>query len=359
MKEIKAWSLYFVFFVIFILGISYTLPKIDPNFKNYFETLYWAIVTASTVGYGDITPTTTATKIITIVFILLSTIAVSIFTAIVTSRLIQKTIFKIKEWERVDELNNHLIICGYKPQFKVLINEFLKTKERFNVQGIIVINNELTPEIEMMLEEMEYIKFIEGDFNEEEILIKAKADKANKAIIIAENSDENDSKVLATSILLKSLNKDIYLIVEIVNPKFEKYLEKIGCDEIILSEEYNKYILSKAITDPGISKVIGNLIKDKNFKIVVPNKTGIIYKDMFDEMLNKGSLLIGVIENYGNLKQFQLEYVIEAEKAPNIKELYGKIHNLKNIDTNKVILHPNNNYEIKKHTALIIIEKGQ
>jgi len=358
MKEIKAWILYFIFFLFFIVGVSFYFPTIDSSFKNPFETFYWAIVTASTVGYGDIAPHTKYAKILTLVLIIFSTIAVSLFTAIVTSRLITKTIFKIKEWENLESIENHLIICGYKPQFKVLINGFLQTKNRFGVDNIVVINEELTPEIEILLEEIKTIKFVEGDFAEEEILKKAKANKANKAIVISENNETSDSKVLATSILLKSLNKDIYLIVEIINPKFETYLEKIGCDEIILSEEYNKYILSKAITDPGVSKVIGTLIKDKSFKIEIFKKDNREYKDIFNELLAKNSLLIGVIENYGNLKQFKKEYVEEAEKSSNIDELYKKMHNLKDVKINQVKLHPDDNYIVKKHTALIIIDKG-
>jgi voltage-gated potassium channel len=127
----------------------------------------------------------------------------------------------------------------------------------------------------------------------------------------------------------------------------------------LLNEEYNKYILSKAITDPGISKVIGNLIKDKNFKIIYTKKTEITYKEMFDEMLKNNSLLIGVIENYGNLKQLKKEYIKEAEEYPNIDKLYDKIHELQNIQLNKVILTPNDNYIIQKHTALIILEKDK
>jgi voltage-gated potassium channel len=357
MKEIKAWTLYFLFFIFFILIITYIFPKLDSNFKNIFETFYWAIITVSTVGYGEITPHTTLTRILTIILIILSTIAVSLFTAIVTNRLIQKTIFKIKEWENLEKLNRHLIICGYKPQFKTLLKEFINSNKRFNVDGIVIINEELTPTIEMVLEEMEYIKFIKGDFSEEEILLKAKAKNAAKAIIIGERDENSDSKVLATSILLKSLNKNIYLIAEINNPKFEKYLEKIDCDEIILNEEYNKHLLSKAITDPGISRVIGNLIKDKNFKIIYAQKTGISYKEIFDEMLQKNSLLIGVIENYGNLKKLKKEYVKEAEESPNIDELYNKIHSLKDIEINKVVLTPDNNYIIQPHTALIVLER--
>ncbi|NPA55756.1 MAG: hypothetical protein GXO40_05250 [Epsilonproteobacteria bacterium] len=357
MKEVKASTLYFLFFAIVLLIVAFVMPLIDPNFKDYFESLYWVIVTISTVGYGDIVPHTLTSKIITIVVILLGIIAVSLFTAVVTSNLIKKTIFSLKEWEKMDNLENHLIICGYKPQLKALIDEFLKKNKRLTVKQIVVIHNVLTAEIQAMLNELDYIKFIEGDFSEEEILKQAKASKASKAIIMAEANDTSDSKVLATAILLKSFNHNIYIIAEIINPKFESYLEKIGCDEIILSEEYNKYLISKAIIDPGISRVIGSLIMNENFKIITDDYSNETFKEVFDKLLVQNIILIGVIENYGNINKFKLEYIKEAEKSPNINELYKQIHNLKNIKTNNIIISPPLDYVIQKHSALIIIER--
>ena len=357
MREIKASTIYFIFFIVFIFVVAISMPTIDPSFTNYFDSFYWSIVTVTTVGYGDIVPDTTYGKLITIFLILSGVIAVSLFTAVVTSNLIKKTIFNLKEWENMEDLDKHLIICGYKPQLKILINDFLKKNKRLTIKDIVVIHNSLTPEIELMLNELQYVKFIEGDFSEEEILKKAKASKASKAIIMAENNDTSDSKVLATTILLKSFNHNIYIIAEIINPKFENYLEKIGCDEIILSEEYNKYLISKAIIDPGISKVIGNLIMNENFKIITQNYFSQTFKEVFDKLLKQNIILIGVIENYGNLNDFKKEYVKEAEKSSNIEELYKQIHNLKNIETNKIIISPNAGYIIQKHSALIVIER--
>jgi len=357
LREIKASTIYFIFFIVFIFVVAISMPTIDPSFTNYFDSFYWSIVTVTTVGYGDIVPDTTYGKLITIFLILSGVIAVSLFTAVVTSNLIKKTIFNLKEWENMEDLDKHLIICGYKPQLKILINDFLKKNKRLTIKDIVVIHNSLTPEIELMLNELQYVKFIEGDFSEEEILKKAKASKASKAIIMAENNDTSDSKVLATTILLKSFNHNIYIIAEIINPKFENYLEKIGCDEIILSEEYNKYLISKAIIDPGISKVIGNLIMNENFKIITQNYFSQTFKEVFDKLLKQNIILIGVIENYGNLNDFKKEYVKEAEKSSNIEELYKQIHNLKNIETNKIIISPNAGYIIQKHSALIVIER--
>ena len=357
MKEIKASSLYFIFFIVFIIIISIIMPNIDNSFKNYFDSLYWSIVTVTTVGYGDIVPTNSYSKLLTIFLILSGVIAVSLFTAVVTSNLIKKTIFSLKEWEKLDSLDKHLIICGYKPQLKLLINDFLRKNKRLTIKDIVIIHTSLTPEIEIMLNDLKDIKFIEGDFSEEEILKKANASKASKAIIMAENNDTSDSKVLATTILLKSLNHNLYIIAEIINPKFESYLEKIGCDEIILSEEYNKYLISKAIIDPGISKVIGNLIMNENFKIVVRDYANYSFKEIFNKLLEENIILIGIIENYGNINKFKKEYIKEAEKSPDINELYKHIHNLKSLETNKIIISPNSDYIIQKYSALIVIER--
>ena len=305
------------------------MMKIDSNFENYFNSFYWTIVTISTVGYGDIVPNTVLGKILTIILILSGVVAVSLFTALVTSNLIKKTIFSLKEWEKMDNLSNHLIICGYKPQLKLLIKDFLRKNKRLTIKDIVIIHNSLTAEIEIMLSELKDIKFIEGDFSEEGILKKAKADKASKVIIMSENNETSDSKILATTILLKSFNHHLYIIAEIINPKFENYLEKIGCDEIILSEEYNQYLISKAIIDPGISKVVGNLIMNENFKIITKDFYKEKFKDVFDKLLKDNIILIGVIENYGNINEFKKEYIQEAEKSPNINELYKQIHNFK------------------------------
>ena len=357
MKGIKASTIYFIFFTIFIIIISIIMPNIDKSFSNYFDSFYWSIVTTTTVGYGDIVPSNIYSKILTIFLMLSGVVAVSLFTAVVTSNLIKKTLFT-KEWQKLENLNQHLIICGYKPQLKLLITNFLRKNKRLTIKDIVIIHSSLNPEIEVMLNELNDIKFIEGDFSEEEILKKAKANKASKVIVMAENSDTSDSKVLATTILLKSFNHNLYIIAEIINPKFESYLEKIGCDEIILSEEYNKYLISKAIIDPGISKVVGNLIMNENFKIIKNEYDNKSFKDTFDILLQDNIVLLGVIENYGNVNNFKKEYIQEAEKSPNITELYKQIHNLKNLETNKIIISPNADYMIQKHSALIVIERN-
>jgi voltage-gated potassium channel len=356
-KFVTLSTLYIFIFLLIMFISSYIIYKIDPNIKTYFDSLWYSIVTVSTVGYGDIIPATKEAKIIVLIMIVLGVVAVSVFTANVTSKMIEAKILLNEGWKNMDNLKNHLIICGYKPSVKLLIKDLIE-KSEFKKDNIVLIHNILTPEIKLLLDELECLKFIEGDFTEEEILLKAKVDLAKKAIVISDLSEDSDSKVLGAVILLKNLNPYIYTVAEITNNKFELYLEKIKCDEIIFSEDYQKFLLSKAIRTPGISKVIGEILKGKNFEIIksdsFQNKT---FKESFDYFFNKNIILLGVIENYGTIDTLKKLKIEKIRSAINISNLPFEIQKLKKIKLNNVVFLPDDDYIIPEYSAFIILKK--
>ena len=354
--KIKAISSFLLSFIVFLIFISAILPLIDNKaFKSFSEALYWAIVTVSTVGYGDITPSNIYSRIIAVILIIYGLMAMSLFAAFVTAKLVEIIIDRFKEWEIMDNVRNHLIVCGYNQQTQLLINTFLE-KKLFPPNQIVLIHEQLTPEIETLLEKYK-IKFIQGDFSEEEILKKAKANEALKALLISEN-EISDTKILSTAILLKDLKKDIYIIAQIANPKFQVYLQKIHCDEIVLSKEYNSFLMAKSTVSPGISKVIGEILKDDSFYIKRYYGKKTTYKTLFEEFLKKGEILVGIIENYGRADEFIKEFVEEIKKeSKRITEFVKYLEEIKHKELNKVILHPNETYTVNKFCGLIILRR--
>jgi voltage-gated potassium channel len=60
-----------------------------PNaFDSFGESLWWALQTFTTVGYGDVVPDTGAGKVVGAVIMLAGLAAVSVFTALVTATFI-------------------------------------------------------------------------------------------------------------------------------------------------------------------------------------------------------------------------------------------------------------------------------
>ena len=90
------------------------------GFDNIFKSIYWAVVTLTTVGYGDVVPYTTFGKIIASLIMILGYGIIAVPTGIVTSSLVNKNILTStqncrscsKEGHEVDAV--HCKFCGVK-----------------------------------------------------------------------------------------------------------------------------------------------------------------------------------------------------------------------------------------------------
>ena len=73
------------------LAISYIVISalvifhIEPGFADFFEALYWATVSLTTVGYGDLVPTTMLGRIVTMVSSLMGIAVIALPSGIVTA----------------------------------------------------------------------------------------------------------------------------------------------------------------------------------------------------------------------------------------------------------------------------------
>ncbi|MFY9241805.1 MAG: ion transporter [Polaribacter sp.] len=96
MKASKAKIAVFLFFVVIvcvILGtIMYMVEGAENGFTNIPKSIYWAIVTLTTVGFGDIAPQTPLGQLIASIIMILGYAIIAIPTGIVSSELTKSTL---------------------------------------------------------------------------------------------------------------------------------------------------------------------------------------------------------------------------------------------------------------------------
>ena len=73
------------FAVSYIIISALIIFHIEPGFKDFFEALYWATVSLTTVGYGDIVPTTMLGRIVTMVSSVMGIAVIALPSGIVTA----------------------------------------------------------------------------------------------------------------------------------------------------------------------------------------------------------------------------------------------------------------------------------
>ena len=76
-------------FIVFIAGAAEATVD-SSDFKTYWDGVWWAIVTVTTVGYGDLYPKTVAGRIVGILLMLVGIGFLSVLTATIASRFIQQ-----------------------------------------------------------------------------------------------------------------------------------------------------------------------------------------------------------------------------------------------------------------------------
>ena len=72
--------------IVYILISALIVFNIEPDsFKNFFDAIYWATVSLTTMGYGDIYPVTTIGRIVTMVSSILGIAIIALPSGIITA----------------------------------------------------------------------------------------------------------------------------------------------------------------------------------------------------------------------------------------------------------------------------------
>jgi len=83
LRTILAALIFFVFLFGYLFYIS------EPEVRNLGDGIWWALVTITTVGYGDITPLTTVGRVVASSLMFLGLGLIATITAIVSAKFIQ------------------------------------------------------------------------------------------------------------------------------------------------------------------------------------------------------------------------------------------------------------------------------
>lgn len=97
-RSIKAELIVFVLITVFVLyvaalGIYFFESPVQPEkYSSVFQSLWWAIATLTTVGYGDVYPLTLGGRMFTFVLLMIGIGLISVPTALIASALTKSSI---------------------------------------------------------------------------------------------------------------------------------------------------------------------------------------------------------------------------------------------------------------------------
>ena len=260
---------------------------VQNNQMSFLDCLYYATVSLSTTGYGDITPFTPEARLINVLVITPLRIAfliVLIGTTVETLTTQSRQAFKIQRWR--SRVRNHTVVVGYgtkgrtavaamvgddvAPADIVVVDESAAALDRAKSAGLVTVH---------------------GDATKSEVLRLASAQHAN-SIIVA--TDDDASAVLVT-LTARELAPKAKIIAAAREAENQHLLRQSGADSTVVSSETAGRLLGIATQTPSVVEMMEDLLTpDAGFALaereVSPKEVGGSPRHLTD-------IVLGVVRN--------------------------------------------------------------
>ncbi len=218
-------------FFVFIAGIMLYVFEGDgdnANIDNIFDAFYWALVTISTVGYGDISPTTPEGRVVSMLIIITGVGLIAFMTSIIVSSFSERLI-ELREDRVMQEMGkkrNIIVICGFGIMGKKVAKGLLD-------EGSELIILDRDEEAAEYAHSMGY-KSICADATRSEIFEKIDIDQRILHVLCLTSDDEQNTFI---AINVKSINPKVKVTARCSDGEIADKLRYAGIDQVIIPEE--------------------------------------------------------------------------------------------------------------------------
>ncbi|URM90705.1 potassium channel family protein [Streptomyces sp. MRC013] len=216
------------------------------------DAVYYATVTLSTTGYGDIVPASDAARLVNVLVVTpLRVLFLIILVGTTLEVLAERTReeWRQKRWRLA--LRDHTVVVGFGTKGRSALETLMATG--LKKQQVVVVDPS-SKVIEMV--NAEGLTGVVGDGTRSDVLLRAEAQRARQ-IIVATQRD--DTAVLVT-LTARQLNRGVKIIAAVREEENAPLLRQSGADAVITSASAAGRLLGLSVLSPSAGTVLEDLI---------------------------------------------------------------------------------------------------
>jgi voltage-gated potassium channel len=250
---------------------------------SLLDAAYYATVTLSTTGYGDITPVTPGARLINILLITplrIMFLIVLIGTTLEALTARSREEFQIRRWR--SRVRQHVIVCGYGTKGRSAIRSLQANGTP--LEQIVVVDPD-----PRAVEEANSLGLhgIVGDAGRTDVLRRAHVERA-RAVIVAANRD--DASVLIT-LTVRQLNSSVPITTSVREEENANLLRQSGANTVITTSATSGRLLGLSTDAPRVVAVVEDLVTggqglDLHQRTVTSSEVGLGPRSLRDIVLS-------------------------------------------------------------------------
>lgn len=215
------------------------------------DALYMTVITITTVGFGEVVSLSSAGRVFTIMLIFMgvgaATSAISNGLGIMLSPYLWVSIRLRTMGRKVEQIENHYIVCGFGRMGRQIIGDLLNREESF-----VLIDQNADFETEFL---ERGILHVIGNATQDEILLKAGIERA-KGLVAALNTDSDN---VMTVLSARELNRKLFIVARVTRSEAESKLRRAGANRVVSPYQIGGHRISLALLRPAVNDFLDRI----------------------------------------------------------------------------------------------------
>ncbi|NJB68105.1 voltage-gated potassium channel [Desulfobaculum xiamenense] len=257
--------LLFIALLLCLSSVGFYLIELRPQGRDDFlSAVWWAVVTLTTVGYGDLVPATTEGRILGLLVMISGIGMVSTLTGNLASLIVERHAKRRKGLLKVN-LSGHVIIVGWNSYAPNLVRT-LKETGVLRGSELTLVNNLPAEEREALAFQLEMenrLHFVYGDPTHENVIHRASPTQARVVYILSQAGmppQDADQQNLYAALIVRGLAPKAKIYAEVMLAENYTHLLRAGVDEIVARGEMTSLILGLMGATPSVWPFLQRLV---------------------------------------------------------------------------------------------------
>ncbi len=283
----------------------------NPDIHSIFDGAWLALVTLTTVGFGDLTPITPLGRVITSILMVGGMFTLAMFAGIIGHSLLNAVLSVREEQFRMSTYANHIVVCGYEEGMVLLLDTLVAEHDPESTKIVLIADLDRPHEIPAEL------YWVRGDPTKESELDKVRLDRA-AAVVVAgarhTSPQQADAVTLLTVFTIRShlakkrntsqRQRPVYLVAEILDSENVEHARAAGADEVIETRRLGFSLLAHAIEHHGTADTLSQVVLRGESSLYVGVMPAGFEQRTYGEMTagldlrGRGGLVIGVTHGH-------------------------------------------------------------